>query len=994
MRRRVWALPVLATLLAAAPASASFQGTPGKVAYVTGPADTAPLKLWDPAEAAKTPDDPNAGVTTLVPQTFQLSTTSTISLGYPAAPSWSHDGTRLAYVKSIDGTGNSPTSIVHTAIFVYDVRTGAHTQLTHPAATLVDTDIDLPLIGHSVADYAPAWNDSDTQVAFVRQVGASPDDELKPNDGTNVWTVTAGGGSESRRTSYTPEGGVFVGGSMVWIPGTQDVMLGMTVSGEQRLVRQSLGGGATTLVAGGFIADFDASPDGKRFSFSRLDGGAPQGFEGDLASGAAVEQDGMSDIVARYSNSGDALLYRGAKDGVSGLIEKVVDPDKYEPSPDGGRMALPWHGLSVLGGAGIPGRMQLDIQPQTLPVIFVPGFLGSQITCGSDELWPDMPFPDLTGMNLTADGHGNANCAAAGPSGDIVESVLGSDVYHSTADWLRGAFDSNRMKLFGWDFRKEPQATFDRLDQTITDALAQDGPWKDQKAGRVVLYGHSYGGLLIRSYIEGDGGAKVARVLTAGAPYWGSPKSIFPLAFGIESPLWSSMDLLINNTRMQSLAVNLAGLFHLYPSDHYGPWLTVNGTPQDQAGVLNFVTLLGGNFDLLGRAFANHRDSIDGFYNRKGFIDVRVVAGKGLNTIGSFDFVVRDDGDLLVGGNFVDGDETVPLTSAAQTQVEGARPLGDEVGLQYACNIKHVPLPGSAPVRDAYEDWLDYGRPPKRLKDDACRTAVGGYYSYESSTIGLQRPRSGSSGLQRTHSESSSLSAAAALVGAPLSLDQAEATGLIDMLETPQQALVVVDDDIPVNLRVPISNGTFTYTPLTDGAEGQTLEYGPLTGTLELDPGAPGGAPVVKLDGTLVEGRAVKPPPPIPPATPPGTTPSPGPGPGATPSPGAPIVVIKPPPTVTLPGRLAFVGRARLRGQRLTMVLKVPAAGALRATLTQHTGRRSRTLGVARTAIRTAGRHTLTMKLRKRPHGKLKLAVTFTPKRGRVSSVTTSLRAR
>ena len=51
-----------------------------------------------------------------------------------------------------------------------------------------------------------------------------------------------------------------------------------------------------------------------------------------------------------------------------------------------------------------------------------------------------------------------------------------------------------------------------------------------------MLWGHSYGGLFIRAFIEGSGGDRVARVLTAGTPYWGSPKSFFPLAFGVESP--------------------------------------------------------------------------------------------------------------------------------------------------------------------------------------------------------------------------------------------------------------------------------------------------------------------------------------------------------------------------------------------------------------------------------------------------------------------------
>ena len=37
-------------------------------------------------------------------------------------------------------------------------------------------------------------------------------------------------------------------------------------------------------------------------------------------------------------------------------------------------------------------------------MIFVPGFLGTRITCGDEEEWPSLPFPDLLPMSLGADG--------------------------------------------------------------------------------------------------------------------------------------------------------------------------------------------------------------------------------------------------------------------------------------------------------------------------------------------------------------------------------------------------------------------------------------------------------------------------------------------------------------------------------------------------------------------------------------------------------------
>ena len=496
-------------------------------------------------------------------------------------------------------------------------------------------------------------------------------------------------------------------------------------------------------------------------------------------------------------------------------------------------MALKWPAdVQIGGGAGLPSRMLWDVQPQKLPVIFIPGFLGSRIDCGGQTLWPDLPFPDLVGMRLTDDGLGNSDCGLAQPTGDLVERVLGfSDVYGSVADYVRQQFPNGRGTLFGWDWRKRPQESFSRLRAAIEDALDRDGPWKDQGAGRVVLWAHSYGGLLARSFVAGPDGDKVARVLTEGTPYWGSPKSIFPLAFGIESPLFSALDALINNDRLKAFAVNLAGLYNLYPSDRYGPWLSLAGTTQTHAGVASFVSTLGGNAGLFEQAQGYHNSLYEPFYDNGGAIDTRIVVGTGLPTIGDVSFADADDGGVIAAGGFTNGDGTVPGRSATQGTVGTKAPLGDPVHIQYACNVSHVPLPGDRKLLDAYKDFIDHGAVPRKLPGPC--DANGGVYHFRSSTIG-QSP------------------AVAARASGPLTLDDADQQGLIDLIAMPADTLAVVDDDVPATLEVPIVNGSFSYTSLKNDAHGAPLTYGPLTGLLVLKPGAPGAAPAVTLNGTPV----------------------------------------------------------------------------------------------------------------------------------------------
>ena len=313
-----------------------------------------------------------------------------------------------------------------------------------------------------------------------------------------------------------------------------------------------------------------------------------------------MSQGSLTSPLLRYSNTGSGLLHRGCvprdppEADACGLVERLrEDPDADIRPDEQERLLLKWPGGAVQGTASSPGRTLWDVQPQKLPVIFVPGFLGSRIDCGGSTLWPDVPFPDLVGMRLSADGLSNSDCGLAKPTGDLVETVLGSDVYKSVADSVRSDYPNGRGTLFGWDWRKRPQESFSRLRSAIDIALESDGPWKDQQAGRVVLWGHSYGGLLICSFVAGDDGAKVARVLTVGTPYWGSPKSVFPLIFGVESPLFSILDGLINNNRLKAFAINLAGLYNLYPSDRYGTWLSLLGKDQDQTGVAAFISAVG-----------------------------------------------------------------------------------------------------------------------------------------------------------------------------------------------------------------------------------------------------------------------------------------------------------------------------------------------------------------------------------------------------------------
>jgi hypothetical protein len=197
-----------------------------------------------------------------------------------------------------------------------------------------------------------------------------------------------------------------------------------------------------------------------------------------------------------------------------------------------------------------------------------------------------------------------------------------------------------------------------------------------------------------------------------------------------------------------------------------------------------------------------------------------------------------------------------------------------------------------------------------------------------------------------------------------LDLDDAEGQGLVDVMDLGPATLVVVDDDRKATLRVPISNGSFTYTPLSGSSRGAVSTYGPVSGTLELVQGAPGAAPAVSLNGKPLAPNAG---PPGPPAPGSGAAPGGSPGPPASPA---------------APKRFKLLGRPRVRGRVIAVKLRLPGRGSVALRATAKVRKRTRTLGSLRKPIRAAETRTLRLKLKRRPPSKLRLAISFTPTGG------------
>ena len=351
-------------------------------------------------------------------------------------------------------------------------------------------------------------------------------------------------------------------------------------------------------------------------------------------------------------------------------------------------------------------------------IIFLPGFLGSRMECGGSGAWPNAAR--TLAMRLATNGRSDLEAPCTVPEGraGLIEDIAGIDVYGSMLEFLE-QIAPGRVHAFAYDWRKSPADSL-----TALDALVD----RVRGGGKVVLLGHSMGGLVTRMYIDDPArAAKVARAVTLGTAYWGTPKALFPLAAGVESPLPRSLNVLIPAQDMQEFSRNLTSLYFAWPSARFRRWLTVAGRrprPLDGPGVRSFVRFLDGNVKLYDRALADHARALDEF-DVNG-VDYHVVAGTGKQTIGPVQ--IRPIGaDLQGGGNlpagavvpqgiyrvsWVNGDETVPRESAA---------LGGSVPpdhLHIVCGIDHLELVQDEAVRDRIGDFLRAGAPISGADND------------------------------------------------------------------------------------------------------------------------------------------------------------------------------------------------------------------------------------------------------------------------------------
>lgn len=171
----------------------------------------------------------------------------------------------------------------------------------------------------------------------------------------------------------------------------------------------------------------------------------------------------------------------------------------------------------------------LDAPQGHLPVVFVPGLMGSELWAGRERVWPNPRLlfanPEVLALpeKLPLEPRGILNEVV------IVPNLIKQEQYNRLGDYLVQDLKYTRgvdLMEFAYDWRQDVRQSALRLAQAI-EAWNVKPPF--------VLIAHSLGCLVSRYYIERLGGkSKIDRAIFLGGPHYGVPKAIANLILKVD----------------------------------------------------------------------------------------------------------------------------------------------------------------------------------------------------------------------------------------------------------------------------------------------------------------------------------------------------------------------------------------------------------------------------------------------------------------------------
>ncbi|HEY8646584.1 MAG TPA: pre-peptidase C-terminal domain-containing protein [Gaiellaceae bacterium] len=339
------------------------------------------------------------------------------------------------------------------------------------------------------------------------------------------------------------------------------------------------------------------------------------------------------------------------------------------------------------------GAATLTIADARVPLIFVPGIMGSELSCGGANWWPtfaaDKSGSLFQGLALANHGNDESTCLTPLAADGIVDSAFGSKKYGATIDALvaAGYVPGRTLFTYPYDWRKSVTSGAGGL-------LAQiDAIRAHTHAAQVDILAHSQGGLVTRVALADPASVgKVRRVLTMATPFYGAAKLLSVLitgkpcipgnVFDVHVSLWHIAYCPTNGPTVQQVLRTLPGPHDLLPSlsyfDAVRPPIRRDGVALTPTEYQSYVRSISDPV-LVDSAFQYHAT-----YDARGPADPNVqwkqIVGHGdLTTIGNV-FLSSDPQLDWATVQYADGDGTVPSGSA---QSGGLFPTGRTDGIDH-----------------------------------------------------------------------------------------------------------------------------------------------------------------------------------------------------------------------------------------------------------------------------------------------------------------------
>ena len=194
--------------------------------------------------------------------------------------------------------------------------------------------------------------------------------------------------------------------------------------------------------------------------------------------------------------------------------------------------------------------------PRHRPVVFVPGFMGSQLWRGSERVWPNVRLMFSQPEILRIPDSGPIEPRGIVEEVVIVPNLLKQDVYSRLGDYLVEGLGYERGKdlfEFAYDFRLDVRTSARKMIEAIDD-------WNIDSP--ITIIAHSLGCLVSRYYIERLGGdSKVERLILLGGPHSGIPHILKTFHVGR-----NLLPLGILGDRLRETLVTFPSIYQILPT--------------------------------------------------------------------------------------------------------------------------------------------------------------------------------------------------------------------------------------------------------------------------------------------------------------------------------------------------------------------------------------------------------------------------------------------